>query len=294
MVEVVQTTLALLKHTLPDGVTMQTDWGDPPKVTIDVTQMQMVISAVVANALEAMEHKGRITIRCDGTEISPADRSDFGSIEPGRYADIIIADDGAGMDDGTLERVFEPFFTTKFQGRGLGMAAVYGIIKNHGGHISVASRLQKGTRVRIVLPGTPEPESSETENPPSTEAKDRIILLVEDEQEVLAINQVQLERSGYRVIPATTGQSAIDIIRSSPHAVDFLLLDLKLPDMDGRAILPHVRKHLPDAKVLICSGYSPDDAIGRLMDVGVSGFIQKPFTLGELLEKLQQISFQDG
>lgn len=290
MVDVVQTTMALLKHTLPDGVTIQTHWGDPPKVTIDVTQMQMVISAVVSNALEAMEHRGCVTIRCDGTEISEADRDDFGSIEPGRYADIIVTDDGVGMDGETLARVFEPFFTTKFQGRGLGMAAVYGIIKNHGGHISVASRPQKGTRVRIVLPGATEPKSSETGNTQSAGANGRTILLVEDEQDVLTINQVQLERSGYRVIPATTGQSAIDIIHNSHQVIDILLLDLKLPDMDGRAVLPHVRKHVPDAKVLICSGYSADGPTGRLMDAGVSGFIQKPFTLSALLEKLQQIS----
>lgn len=289
MVDVVQTTLALLKHTLPDGVTIHTRWGDPPKVTIDVTQMQMVISAVVSNALEAMEGRGCVTIRCDGTQISEANRDDFGSLEPGRYADIVVTDDGAGMDDETLARVFEPFFTTKFQGRGLGMAAVYGIIKNHDGHISVASRPQEGTRVRIVLPGTPEPKSSQTGATQSAGADGRTILLVEDEQEVLTINQVQLERSGYRVIPATTGQSAIDIITSSRHAIDILLLDLRLPDMDGRAVLPHVRKHLPDAKVLICSGYSADGPTGRLMDAEVSGFIQKPFTLGALLEKLHQI-----
>ena len=294
MVEVIQTTLALLKHTIPETVDIQVRWSRPPNVTIDVTQMQMVMSAVIANALEAMGRKGCITISCERLIIDKKARSDYGGIAPGECAEIVIGDDGMGMDHDTLDRVFEPFFTTKFQGRGLGMAAVYGIIKNHGGHIRVASELNMGTRVHIYLPGTSEQQKTKAD-PSAPAVEDGVtILLVEDEQDVLAINQKQLERSGYAVVPASSGQAALDIISGNHHPIDLVLLDLKLPDMDGRTLLPYLRKHRPATKVLICSGYGPDDQMGDLPGTGVDGFIQKPFSLNALLDKLHEVLTADN
>ncbi len=289
MVEVIQTTLALLKHTIPETVQIQARWGRPPNVTIDVTQMQMVMSAIIANALEAMGRKGCITISCERITIDTKARTDYGDITPGECAKIAISDDGIGMDRDTLDRVFEPFFTTKFQGRGLGMAAVYGIIKNHGGHISVVSELNEGTQVYIYLPGTSEQKKTKADPSVPAVADGVTILLVEDEQDVLAINQKQLERSGYTVVPASSGQAAMDIISGNNHQIDLVLLDLKLPDMDGRTLLPYLRKHQSATKVLICSGYGPDEQMEELSSAGADGFIQKPFTLNALLEKLHEV-----
>jgi PAS domain S-box-containing protein len=289
MLEVIQTTLTLIKHTIPEPVKIKTVWGRPPEVTMDVTQMQMVLSAVISNALEAMGQKGRITIHCDRVVIEKTAGEDYGGIKTGECAEIVISDDGIGMDRNTLDRVFEPFFTTKFQGRGLGMAAVYGIVKNHGGHISVASQTNKGTEVRIYLPGTAEQEKSKAESSAFSIADNITILLVEDEQDIRIVNQNYLERSGYTVVTASNGQSAIDIICGNQLKIDLVLLDLKLSDMDGRTLLPYLREHRPSAKVLICSGYGPDDQMEELLDAGVCGFIQKPFTLNELLDKLHEI-----
>jgi CheY-like chemotaxis protein len=193
------------------------------------------------------------------------------------------------MDRDALDRVFEPFFTTKFQGRGLGMAAVFGIIKNHGGHISVTSQLHKGTQVRIYLPGTTEQKKTESDPSAYNIADDITILLVEDEQDVLAINQKYLERNGYVIVPASSGQAAIDIICGNHHQIDLVLLDLKLSDMDGRTLLPYLRKHRPATRILICSGYSPDDQMEELLSAGACGFIQKPFNLNALLDKLNEV-----
>jgi PAS domain S-box-containing protein len=289
MLEVIQTTLALIKHTIPEPVEIETKWGRPPKVTMDVTQMQMVLSAVISNALEAMGQKGRLTIRCDRMTIDKAARVDHGDIAAGECAEIVISDDGVGMDRNTLDRIFEPFFTTKFQGRGLGMAAVFGIVKNHGGHINVTSRQHKGTDVRIYLPETAEPEKPEAQPSVHRIADDVTILLVEDERDVLIVNQNNLERSGYKVIAAPSGRAAIDIICGNKYKIDLVLLDLKLLDMDGRSLLPYLHEHRPLAKVLICSGYGPDDELQKLLDEGVCGFIQKPFTLNALLEKLHEV-----
>jgi two-component system, cell cycle sensor histidine kinase and response regulator CckA len=289
ILEVIQTTLALIKHTIPEPVEIMTKWGRPPEVAMDVTQMQMVLSAVISNALEAMGQNGCITIRCDRVVIENTARADHGDIAVGECAEIVISDDGMGMDRNTLDRVFEPFFTTKFQGRGLGMAAVYGIIKNHGGHISVTSQPHRGTEVRICLPGATEQKKSEAEPSVFSIAEDITILLVEDERDVRIVNQNYLERSGYTVVSASSGQAAIDIICGNQRQIDLVLLDLKLPDMDGRTLLPYLREHRPSAKVLLCSGYGPEDEMGALLDTAACGFIQKPYTLNELLDKLHEV-----
>lgn len=289
MLDVIQTTLALIKHTIPDPVEIQTSWGRPPEVTMDVTQMQMALSSVISNALEAMGEKGCITLSCERVGIEKSARADYGDIAAGECAEIVIRDNGIGMDRNTLDRVFEPFFTTKFQGRGLGMAAVYGIIKNHGGHISVTSQPHIGTEVRIYLPGTAEQKKSEADPSTFSIPYDITILLVEDEQDVLLVNQNYLERSGYAVVTASSGRAAIDIICDDRALIDLVLLDLKLPDMDGRTLLPHLRERKPSAKVLVCSGYGPEDQMEDLLAAGVSGFIQKPFKLNELLDKIREV-----
>ena len=290
ILEVTQTTLDLVKHTIPDPVEIHTRWGQPPKVKIDVTQMQMVLSAIISNALEAMDRKGRIDIRCDQIVIDAAEIDRFGNITPGPCAEIIISDDGSGMDTGTLNRIFEPFFTTKFQGRGLGMAAVHGIVKNHGGHISVASKPRKGTQVCICLPGVLAKKAHRAISSSPEVNTGKTILLVEDDQAILALNQEQLERNGYKVIPAANGQTAINIISGNHLAIDLVLLDLKLPDMDGRTILPVIHKNRPATKVLVCSGYNMEDEEEELMNAGAHGFIHKPFTLNSLLKKIGQVS----
>jgi PAS domain S-box-containing protein len=289
ILEVAQTTLDLLKHTIPDTVEIHTRWGQPPKVKIDVTQMQMVLSAIVSNALEAVGRKGCIDIHCDLIIIDTAEVDRYGNITPGPCAEIIISDDGSGMDTGTLNRIFEPFFTTKFHGRGLGMAAVHGIVKNHGGHIGVASQPSKGTRVCIYLPGMLEKKAHQAISSSTEVNAGKTILLVEDDKEILALNQEQLERNGYKVILAANGQTAINIIGANHHAIDLVLLDLKLPDMDGRTILPVIHKNRPVTKVLVCSGYNMDDEEEELMNAGAHGFIHKPFTLNSLLKKIGQV-----
>jgi signal transduction histidine kinase len=149
----VRDTLPLIEHTLEPSVYVETDLPyDIMEVEADPTQMQMVLSAIFANSSEAMEDRGRIRISCRNTTITDETAEDFPELKPGPYICMEIQDDGKGMDEETRNRIFEPFFTTKFQGRGLGMAAVYGIVKNHQGWVSVDSESGVGTTVRIYLP----------------------------------------------------------------------------------------------------------------------------------------------
>ena len=171
------------------------------------------------------------------------------------------------------------------------MAAVYGIIKNHGGHIQVTSSPDQGTQVTILLPpATEEPPlaTDQSRLPQSSEWKPTI-LLIEDEELVLDVNRAILNRLGYQVVEARTGQQAIDLIRQSPQAFDLVFLDIKLPDMDGRAIYPIVRRYRGSAKVIICSGYALDGPTQNLMDSGADGFIPKPFTLSAVSAKLKEV-----
>lgn len=290
--EVVETTICLVKHSIPKTIRITTALNpDLPKVKIDVTQIQMVISSIVSNAVEATEQSGQINIFCKSEVVNLKNQSRHNNIPPGKYVTFITADDGIGMDGQTQKRIFEPFFTTKFKGRGLGMAAVYGIIKNHAGHIHVTSKPEEGTQVSIYLPAV-EKASDRVSDAYDDDLPVRgngTILVIEDDIAINEVNQVWLKRIGYNVITATTAHEAIEIVRHSGMKFDAVLLDLVLPDMDGAAIFPHIRKLHPQTKVIVCSGYGQAGSTQELLDAGAEGFLQKPFTLNQVSKKLNQV-----
>ncbi len=288
--EVVGAALSFVKHTIPKTITLEMVLNsDLPKVKIDTTQIQMVVSSIVSNAVEATEHSGQINILCKTVVVDSQNQAKHNNIPPGRYVALVTADDGMGMDEETQKRIFEPFFTTKFEGRGLGMAAVYGIIKNHSGHIHVSSQQELGTEIRIYLPALEEfiePLSDANDQPVQGSGT---ILVVEDDVAIIDVNQVWLKRIGYNVIIATTAHEAIEIICHTNMEFNVVLLDLVLPDMDGAAIYPLIQEHRPRAKVIVCSGYGQDGSTQELLDAGADGFLQKPFTLSQLSKKIDQV-----
>jgi signal transduction histidine kinase/ActR/RegA family two-component response regulator len=287
----VQVSLTAIQYTLPPKLTITTDINAlEAKIEIDVTQMQMVISAIVTNAAEATDNKGRIGITCNQQTIESPENDRYGALLPGPYMVMEITDDGVGMNAETQQRIFEPFYTTKFQGRGLGMAAVFGIIKNHQGHIHITSQKEHGTQVRIYLPiATTSPAPLIDAPAPDHLKHAGRILLVEDEPMVMSVHQSLLNRLGYSVIKAPNGITAIDVICQDDVQFDLVLLDLKLPDMDGGAIFPIIRRHRPDVKVIICSGYALEGRTQTLLDNGADGFIQKPFSLDAISAKLNNV-----
>ncbi len=288
--EVVEATLSFIKHTIPKTISLDMELhSDLPKVKIDTTQIQMVVSSIVSNAVEATEHSGHIKILCKSVIVDADNKSKHHNIPSGRYITLVTADNGMGMDDETQKRIFEPFFTTKFEGRGLGMAAVYGIIKNHSGHIHVTSQQEKGTEVSIYLPALEEfiePLADANDQPVQGSGT---ILVVEDDVAIIDVNRVWLKRIGYNVIIATTAHEAIEIICHTKMQFDVVLLDLVLPDMDGAALYPLIQEHRPLAKVIVCSGYDQDGSTQELLDAGADGFLQKPFTLSQLSKKINQV-----
>ncbi len=285
----VRDTLPLIRYTINSAISVDAD--QPPgifNIKADLTQMQMVLSAVLTNAAEAMDGKGQIRIVCGNTMITDEAAVDFPALKPGNYISLTITDDGKGMDEETKTRIFEPFFTTKFEGRGLGMAAAYGIVKNHDGWIAVDSELDKGTIVKIYLPAV-EALVKEHAKPKTEPIKGQgTILIIEDEEMVMEVTREILKKLGYSVLEAKTGQEAINVVKTFDNDIDLVMLDILLPDMSGNAIYPFLMAARPDLKVIVFSGYSADGPAREILNAGAQDFIQKPFSAAELSEKLKK------
>jgi two-component system cell cycle sensor histidine kinase/response regulator CckA len=289
-------TLSLLEHTLNPDVCVETDLQvDVRSIKADPTQMQMVLSALVSNANEAMDGPGRILISTGNIDLDDSFVRAYPGLKPGPYVCLSVADDGKGMDSETRQRMFEPFFTTHFFGRGLGMSAVYGVVTNHHGIISVDSELGKGTEVRIYLPAISERAISTERSEPAKEPVVQpheghgTILVIEDEPLVMDLTRALLERLGYHVLEAMTGKEAVEKARSFEGRIDLALLDIKLPDMTGNQVYPIIRDARPEMKVLVCSGYAIDGPAREILNAGAEGFVQKPFSVGTLSQKLRDV-----
>jgi len=294
LTDFVRDSLPLVKHTIDHAIYIDTELPpDIHNVEADRTQMQMVLSAVLLNSSEAMDGKGRIRISCGNTMLTDATVEDFPGLKPGDYVKLTISDDGKGMDEKTGKHLFEPFFTTKFQGRGLGMAAVYGIVKNHNGWIAADSKPDQGTIVKIYLPAT-QAQIQQPEKPKTARIKGTgVILIIEDEKMVTDVCREMLEMLGYSVLDARTGQEAINLVKSYDGHIDLALLDILLPDMSGNAIYPLLMEARPDLKVIVYSGYSIEGPAEEILHAGAQDFLQKPFSMAELSGKLKKVLESD-
>jgi PAS domain S-box-containing protein len=287
--EFLKQALPLTMHAIGPSVRLETDVpsGIAP-FDCDPTQLQMVLSAVLANASEAMQGRGRIRLKARNTTIDGRQKHLPDTLVRGAYVSLSVRDEGHGMDENTRARIFEPFFSTKMQGRGLGMAAVYGIVKNHGGSIAIRSQPSSGTTVTIFLPALETPLETVGEEPAGTPCKQdsATILMVDDEPVVLDVGRTILEKLGYRVLTGTCGRAAIDRLQADAAQIGLVLLDIKLPDMNGADVLEHIKSRYPEIKVIICSGYARDDMDRNFFALGADEFIQKPFTIAELSSKI--------
>ena len=286
----VRDTLPLIKHTLNPLIHVETDLpNDIMSIEADVAQMQMVMSEILSNASEAIDGKGRIRITCNNEKIMTGTVDHLPDVKPGTYVTLTIDDDGKGMDEETKSRVFEPFFTTKFQGRGLGLAAVYGIVKNHNGWIFVDSEFGRGTRIKIHLPTIASRERDEVNPEINLPAGTETILVIEDEELVMDVTRNILVQLGYRVLEAGSGEAAIHIVKTFEDDIDLVILDIVLPDMGGKAIYRNIKKIRPDLKVIVCSGYAIEGPAQEILHAGAQDFIQKPFSMSDIAEKFKRV-----
>jgi PAS domain S-box-containing protein len=263
------------------------------KVKIDPSQMDQILANLAVNARDAIPGAGAITIRTENVVIDDSKRAESPEFISGDYVLLTVSDTGMGMSDEVSSKIFEPFFTTKEvgQGTGLGLSTVYGIVKQNEGFIYVSSRLGEGTTFRIYLPrfvagnGQVLPEEVSRKSPRGTET----ILLVEDEEAVLNLSRMMLEGLGYTVIVAHTPISSIQLAEAHQGDINLLITDVVMPEMNGRELAEQLRSANPGIKCLFMSGYTAD-VIARqgILDAGVN-FIQKPFGINELAEKVRQV-----
>lgn len=286
----VKEALSLVSHSLSSHVELKTDLDETTDpIEVDGTQIQMLLAAILANASEAIETKGYVTVSLRNAELSAEDRAKYAGLKPGRHVLLQIADTGKGMDERTRTRIFEPFFTTKFQGRGLGMAAVYGIVKKHGGNVYVDSEPGHGAVVSIFLPGAMMAREEAEKRTAAQTQRTGTALIVEDEHLVMEVNRAIVEKLGYRVLEAKSGHEALHIARTYKGPIDFALLDVILPDMGGNQIYPKLMELLPNLKVIVCSGFTLDDPAREILNAGAQAFLPKPFSVAVLSKSLDEI-----
>lgn len=252
---------------------------------------------LVMNGSEAIgEKSGVITVStgarlCDAAYLRETFLNE--SLPEGLYVSLEVSDTGCGMDRETQARIFEPFFTTKFTGRGLGMSAVLGIVRGHNGALRVYSEPGKGTTFRLLFPASlQEEEESPSGGGPSVSewCGSGTVLLVDDEETILRVGQLMLERLGFSVITAGDGREAVEIYRTRGKDLALVLLDLTMPRMNGEEAFRELRRIDPNVRVILSSGYSEQEISARFAGKGLAGFIQKPYQVDSLRDVLKGIT----
>jgi PAS domain S-box-containing protein len=259
-------------------------------VKADQGQVEQVLFNLWSNASDAMPKGGSFLIRTENVSYDPTGPAPAWSLK-GNSVLLTVRDTGIGMDEETRERIFDPFFTTKDMGKGtgLGMASVYGIVKGHGGHIEVESAKGEGTTFRIYLPSSEE-EPQRIPKPSGDLIKGKgVILVVDDERAVMTVMTRQLRHLGYTVLDAASGEDAIRIFERERDRVDLVILDMVMPGMSGGEVYGILKTLKPSVKVMLSSGYAADEGVKEILAQGCNGFIQKPFELAEIAEKVHEI-----
>jgi CheY-like chemotaxis protein/anti-sigma regulatory factor (Ser/Thr protein kinase) len=252
LARVLSETLPTIRTSLPHGVELSAECDDAlPPVNVDVAQMHQVVMGLCLNAVEAMSSGGRLTVR---TFSEPGD---------GRVV-IEVSDTGPGIDAKTMPRIFEPFFTTKGLGRGMGLAAIRGIVDNHGGEIRIVSREGKGTTCTVLLPVSTVPEAAKPLPKDGQPAGGGRVLLADDEDDVRGVVLAMLETLGYEVIEARDGLEAVEIFQRRSAEIDLVILDLVMPRLTGEAALRQMRRIAPAVPAILVSGY---DESGRIREI---------------------------
>jgi CheY-like chemotaxis protein len=262
-------------------------------VKADPSQMEQVLANLTINARDAMPEGGKLTVETNNIVLDEAYAHDHLDAEPGRYVLLSVSDTGVGMSEAVKKRIFEPFFTTKEAGKGtgLGLATVFGVIRQSNGHIWVYSEPDQGATFKIYLPQaaestvplpsfevtTPLPQGTET------------ILLVEDEHVVRDLAAAVLARQGYTVLTAANGQKAWTMIHQLNQPIDLLLTDLVMPKVGGQALAQQLREIQPDLKVIFISGYTNHTVMQQLKVEAGTAFIQKPFSPATLARKVREV-----
>ena len=294
--DVVDEMAQILEVSVSKKAVLKCELGDDlPTIEADATQIRQVVMNLITNASEAIgDRSGTISVTTSAMEV---DRQYLRgtyldeNLAEGLYVTLEVADTGCGMDVDTQAKLFDPFFTTKFTGRGLGMAALLGIVRGHRGAIKVDSTVGKGTTVKVLFPAAEgEVASAPKDRPGEADRPDmHTALLVDDSATVRSVGKAMLERLGMTVLVACDGREAVEVFAQHANEIDCVLLDLTMPHMDGEQAFHELRRIRPDVRVIMSSGYNEQEVTQRFVGQGIAGFIHKPYELQKLASVLRRV-----
>jgi PAS domain S-box-containing protein len=292
--EMVMKTTQFINASVPKSVQVQFQLASGlPTVQADPGGIQQVVMNLIINAAEAVgEKSGRVMVRTRAERIEPAGSRrgvDGAPLSPGDYAVLEVEDSGCGIEPSILAKIFDPFFSTKFAGRGLGLAAVGGVIRSHRGAIEVDTETGKGSTFRVLLPASQQAPAAAAQAAGEIARKgEETILVIDDEEVVRHVAQSALGMLGYQVIVTERGAEGLDAIRQNT-AISLVLLDMSMPGLSGKEVLEALRKIRPDLPVIVCSGYSEGEVFRQFSGLKMDGVLQKPFTNVALTSKIRSV-----
>lgn len=284
--------MEFMRAVVPKAIVLETRLeSDLPNTEADSGQLQQVITNLLINAIEAIGDKpGRIDMVTDFIQLHDDDiRTLFQGqdLSPGRYISLQVSDNGCGMTPDTLQRIFEPFYSQKGAGRGLGLAAIRGIIRAHRGGITVESTMGEGTRFTILLPALQRPALEPLPAKPQTRLRSgTTVLVIDDETEVREVVRDMLSARGMEVLTAKDGFEALALYKKQSAVIDVILLDMAMPGMNGDEVLRHILEIQPDARVIVSSGFIEENIAAQFGNSKPAGFLYKPFTPDSLMERI--------
>jgi signal transduction histidine kinase/FixJ family two-component response regulator len=287
----------LLRRLIPANIdvipVLHPDLG---KVKADPAQIQQILINLVVNARDAMPQGGKISIETAGVVLDEEFASRYFAVTPGDYIMVSVGDNGEGIDPEILPHIFEPFFTTKKadKGTGLGLSTTYGIVKQSGGHITVASVRGRGSTFRIYFPKFAEADGSTGVHAKPASTGIASILLVEDESALRKLMKMMLERQGYRVLEAKDGEEALSVCRESVARIDLVVTDFAMPRMTGLQLKEKIVALWPSTKFLLISGYAEGVADSPEQTAEAGDFLEKPFLPDDLARKVREILGRTG
>jgi PAS domain S-box-containing protein len=295
--DLVRSISALIRSSVPKYVHLRLDLQDRlPSVEVDPGQMQQVVMNLIINGAEAIpqDENGSVSVVTSSLDVDFEYARNFDPdfiLQSGPYVSLEVHDSGIGMSEETRRKIFDPFFTTKVHGRGLGLSAVTGIIRGHKGGLRVYSELGRGTTFRVLLPASAGTASRPVVNQPVAQPmRAGTVLVIDDEELIGRTIRSGLERNGYSVMLASDGLTGVQLLREHQDRVSVVILDLTMPTISGEATLSQLRTVRPSVPVILSSGYNQTEATRKFVGKGLASFLQKPFTIGQLLAAVDKAS----
>lgn len=295
--DIVRNTLKLINRTIDKLIEIETRFNDTiPLADVDALQIGQVVVNLCVNARDAMPRGGRLIIETGKETVGDDFVRKHADAHIGSYVYISIADTGQGMSKETVARIFEPFYSTKELGRGtgMGMSVVYGIIKKHGGFITIHSELNHGTTIKVYLPSTTKARlEQKAEKLVAARGRGETILVIDDEAAILLLVKRICEGNGYLVLTAGNGIEALDIFAEKKDDIALVIMDMMMPKMDSQEVLRRLQEIKPGLKVLLATGYGQSERAKAMITAGVAGIIPKPFNVQEILGRVRALLDRD-